>query len=41
VVIKIMEVLDGKKFTDELIFVPLSNDTVSKEIREISDAVRE
>jgi hypothetical protein len=30
VAIKIMEMLHGKKYTDELKFVPLSNDTVRK-----------
>jgi hypothetical protein len=37
VAIKIMEILHGKKYAHELKFVPLSNDTVSKQIREISD----
>jgi hypothetical protein len=41
VVIKIMEILHGKKYADELKFLPLSNDTVSKRIREISDDMLE
>jgi hypothetical protein len=39
VTIKITEILHGKKYADELKFVLLSNDTVSKRIREISDDV--
>jgi hypothetical protein len=41
VAIKITEILRGKKYADELKFVPLSNDTVSKRIREIIDDMRE
>jgi hypothetical protein len=41
VAIKITEILHGKKYADELKFVPLSNDTVSKRKREISDAMCE
>jgi hypothetical protein len=41
VAIKIMEILYGKKYTDELKFMPLSNDTVSKRAREISDDMHE
>jgi hypothetical protein len=33
--------LHGKKYADELKFVSLSNDTVSKWIREISDDMHE
>jgi hypothetical protein len=38
---KIKKILHGKKYADELKYVPLSNDTVSKRIREISDDVHE
>jgi hypothetical protein len=41
VAIKITDILPGKKYADELKFVPLSNVTVSKRIREISDGMRE
>jgi hypothetical protein len=41
VAIKITEILHGKKHADELKFVPLSKDTVSKRTREISDDVHE
>jgi hypothetical protein len=41
VAIKITEILHGKKYDDEFKFVPLSSDTVSKRIREISDDIRE
>jgi hypothetical protein len=41
VAIEITEILHGKKYADELKFVPLSNDTVSKRIREISDDMHE
>jgi hypothetical protein len=41
VAIKITQILHGKKQADELKFVPLSNDTVSERIREISDDVCE
>jgi hypothetical protein len=37
VAIKITEILHGKKYANKLKFVSLSNDTVSKQIREISD----
>jgi hypothetical protein len=35
VAIKITEILNGKKYTDEFKFVPLSSGTVSKRIREL------
>jgi hypothetical protein len=41
VAIKITEILRGKQYVDELKFVPLPNDTVSKGIREIGDDMRE
>jgi hypothetical protein len=41
VAIKILEILHGKKYADELKFVPLSNDTLSKRVREISNDMRE
>jgi hypothetical protein len=41
VAIKIMEILHGKKYIDELKFMPLSDNTVSKRIREISDDMHE
>jgi hypothetical protein len=40
VAIKLTETLHGKKYAHDLIFVPLSNDTVSKRKREISDDMR-
>jgi hypothetical protein len=35
--IKIAEALHAKKYADNLKFEPLSNDTLSKLVREISD----
>jgi hypothetical protein len=41
VAIKVMEILHGKKYADELKFVPLSDDTVRTRITKISDYMRE
>jgi hypothetical protein len=41
VAIKITKILHGKKYADELKFMPLSNDTVSKRIREVRDDMHE
>jgi hypothetical protein len=37
VAIQITEILRGKKYADELKFLPLSNVTISERIREIND----
>jgi hypothetical protein len=41
VAINITEILHGKIYADELKFVPLSNNSVSKQIREISNNMHE
>jgi hypothetical protein len=41
VAIKITEILHGKKYADELKFMPLSNGTVRTRITEISDDMHE
>jgi hypothetical protein len=41
VTIKITEILHRKKYADELKFVPVSDDSVSKRIREISNDMHE
>jgi hypothetical protein len=41
VAIKITEILHGNIYTDELKFVPLSNNSVSKQIRKISNDMHE
>jgi hypothetical protein len=41
VIIKITEILHGKKYADELKFALLSNDTVRTRITEINDDMRE
>jgi hypothetical protein len=41
VAIKITEILRGKKYADELKFMPLSNGTVRTQITEISDDMHE